>query len=854
MKKIFGNIIAIFLTLGLVFGGPTALVFADDPSPFPSPTASTSSDPSPSPSTTDSSNTNTGSTSNNTSNTTTDQTNTATNNNTSNTTNNTTANSTSGTNDSNSNTGNATVNTSSAATNTTTNTTTNTNTYAPMSWTSWTGDGDWQSRSTNGQTGSTSNNTANTTSNETNNLTNTNNAIINNTTNATSDTGTNNALNNTGDAAITTGNASTIAGNQNVANVNATAWTGNGDWTTMWNGEALNYLTGAHSDNTAATNFTKVLDVLNQNGVDINNLLGASANSGGNNASQNTGNATIQTGNSSVLATLFNLANSNIFGTDAINILYQDIYGQYSGDVNLSNATPLSLQSLLNNPTTVNSSNSLTGSGSTNNSTVNGSLFLDVLNQNSGSLENNLNLNSITGGNNANDNTGNGSVTTGDASIIANLINFLNANIFTNSFYLGVVNVYGDWSGNLILPQYNGSSGGSANLSLAGSNFKTGSNSDNNSNTNLTTNSTLNNNNDGTVQNDFNLALATGGNSSSDNTLNGIISTGNAAGDVNQANLVNTNFVSNDPWWIILVNNMGHWTPMLFSPHLSNGAQIVLDLDSLGLSGNSQTTVNGQGGGQAGALNQAASNNLTGSTSDNNATTNLTATTNITNNNDGSIINNVDALASTGNNSASRNTGSGDITTGNANVLVNAINFLNANFVTPSFMVTIVNVFGSWAGDVLNFGQTQTVASVNSTANGITNIQSNNSPQGGQSNNDPGNNNTSPNNNSTNNPPVVQTSTTTTGGITINSVTINPGALFNNGNGGNAQVLSFHEQSNPGSGSVLGTSQNSNLDKYFMIQKSWAIALSVLALMMVVSYLQRGRLLKIIKRSRFHLF
>jgi hypothetical protein len=64
--------------------------------------------------------------------------------------------------------------------------------------------------------------------------------------------------------------------------------------------------------------------------------------------------------------------------------------------------------------------------------------------------------------------------------------------------------------------------------------------------------------------------------------------------------------------------------------------------------------------------------------------------------------------ANTGNNTADYNTGgASNIQTGNADIIANMINFVNNNIAGGgNLVVTVVNVFGSWAGNFLFPGQT----------------------------------------------------------------------------------------------------------------------------------------------------
>lgn len=626
--------------------------------------------------------------------------------NSSSTDNTTNASADSGTNEASANTGSGEVTTSDASTQTSSETTTNTTQYDPMPYTTWTGEGDWQTRSQNNTTGSGSTNTASNDTNINSSTGITNDAEINNTNNSSSETGANTASNNTGDATITTGNASTITSTQNIANL---TWTGDGDWTNLWNGEALNYLTGSSSDNEAANNFQAVIDVLIENGVDIENLINSSANSGGNTASDNTGSAFIQTGDAAVLATLLNLANTNVYGTDALNILYQDIYGDFAGNIDLSSATPYSLITA-GDPIVLSSSNDTTGSNSDNEALNSSSLTVDIFNDNDGILDNNLDLAAITGANTASDNTGNATIQTGDAEVIANLVNLLNTNVFTDSFYLGVINVFGNWLGNLILPTYPTATN-SHDSSINSDNSFTGSNSDNTTTNDLNSEQNIENENDAEINNSFDLAAETGSNTADDNTLSGNVLSGESAMEANIASWSNTNIVSEAPWWLVLINNLGVWTPVLINPATLD-AQIIVDLDDLNTAPVSS----------AGQLTADSNNNMTGSNSDNTAENNLDLTQNITNQNNGVINNNIDALALTGSNNADRNTGNGSVISGDASVLANVVNFLNTNIVAPSFLLTIVNIFGSWNGDVLNAGATANIPSSQEQASGGTTV------------------------------------------------------------------------------------------------------------------------------------
>jgi hypothetical protein len=98
--------------------------------------------------------------------------------------------------------------------------------------------------------------------------------------------------------------------------------------------------------------------------------------------------------------------------------------------------------------------NSGNGAGSDNNANSNQTSNSTTEQNNNANVENTLNLSANTGKNHANENTGGSStVKTGDAKIIANVVNFVNNNIKgSGKLVVTVVNVFGSWVGNFITP------------------------------------------------------------------------------------------------------------------------------------------------------------------------------------------------------------------------------------------------------------------------------------------------------------------------------------------------------------------------------------------------------------------
>ena len=188
---------------------------------------------------------------------------------------------------------------------------------------------------------------------------------------------------------------------------------------------------------------------------------------------------------------------------------------------------------------------------------------------------------------------------------------------------------------------------------------------------------------------------------------------------------------------------------------------------------------------------------------------NVDQTTNNTTNqiNNANIVNNVNLAAITGNNTASYNTGGNNsITTGDAKIVANLINFVNNNIKGGKLVVTMVNVFGSWFGDFVAPGQKK------NNSHGV----------GGQlaaANTDNSNENSSDNNNSNSN----NNSGESTGQVqpAVTTMTIN-------NSGGSSivgQVAVLSNQIGKIKSLALGNSTNVDANKKVTINLAWALLL-----------------------------
>ena len=443
--------------------------------------------------------------------------------------------------------------------------------------------------------------------------------------------------------------------------------------------DPANINTGPLSANYASEKNNNWQEVLNKNLAEIENKVNAVTNSGFNFANLNTLDGQILTGNSLSSINLMNKLNSNMTGLGSFSVY--DIYDNLTGDI----VFQLADNNVLNNFNTASSTvskNSLTGPGSTNDALADNSFTVKEANGNDAKLVNDISLEAVTGGNSASYNTGNGSVKTGNASVLANIINLANTNLNVSQWLFGVVNIFGTLAGNIILPPDNNSSVAGIPSTLA-ENTKTGAFSTNNATTNNTNTENYTNDNTADIKTNLDVSANTGNNNASLNTGGVSVMTGSTEVSVNDNTVANTNSVNEDGTvWLVIVNKMGKWVgEIIGSPWGSTVASNSLPVGTL------------------------SQNSLTGPYSNNNTEYNNNDNTNAENNNTAEIINNIKLNADTGNNSSEMNTGAGSIQTGNAKAGLNLVNMVNTNVTAKKFITVLVNVLGTFMGDVVTPGE-----------------------------------------------------------------------------------------------------------------------------------------------------
>lgn len=480
------------------------------------------------------------------------------------------------------------------------------------------------------------------------------------------------------DTANTSGTITTL-GNLNAVTGAATEGTGDSNATIVNTGN------GSNSDNSGTVDTTDTSATIQDNNANINNNLNLDSDSGNNSAGQNLGDSTIETGDANTTGTILNSVNTNIEG---VLVSETNIVEDTVGDVVLDFAATCVAGCESGSETII--TNLGNGSESENTGLINETADSLTSQNNDAVVGNEMVLTANSGNNLTNDNTnGDSNISTGDANVVGNVLNFLNNNLAGNVIF-SVVNIFGDLVGDIIIPSDYAKYFASAEQQQSSvANESNGSNSENTGIINNTNSQETAQFNNAEIVNNVELVATTGTNQTSNNTAgDNKIETGNAYADSQIVNIANNNF-DGGTWWIVIVNEAGKWVGRIFGP---SNATVT---DNIALAPGAEFTVAGDG-----AINITNAGNGAGSTNTGTANSETNQTT--IQNSNANLTNNVKLIANTGGNSASRNTGGDNqIVTGDASVLLNIVNFVNNNFAGGQVLLTFVNVFGSWTGDLL---------------------------------------------------------------------------------------------------------------------------------------------------------
>lgn len=363
--------------------------------------------------------------------------------------------------------------------------------------------------------------------------------------------------------------------------------------------------------------------------------------------------AIIETGDASVQVAAINEVNTNIY-TDNGQEIVENINNDYSGDIDLLEA----FGSILENSKNLYSQNE--------------DCFekISITNINSAEdVENNVSAVADSGENKIENSEGSVSIETGDAGAIASAVNLINTNIVGNNWLFAIVNIFGNWSGDLIVP-------GEGLLRTPEGKMIF------DKITSINYASSINN---------FIYSKAdTGNNSESSISGNASIETGDAISQTGAVNLVNTDIVRNN-WFFLMINNSGNWMGKVINWDKDTGEQNTAYEYEFGSLQNGSCTDNCL---IKGKIADVYNSNYAGD-----------------------VSNNVYSYADTGNNNI-ENAGSASIQTGNASAFASAFNFVNTNITGNNWLFGIVNNAGNWTGNVI-FGYPDLEVSLSADRDGI---------------------------------------------------------------------------------------------------------------------------------------
>lgn len=371
----------------------------------------------------------------------------------------------------------------------------------------------------------------------------------------------------------------------------------------------------------------------NNTTASIDNTVTQQAISGDATVSANTtaGNAT--TGSATDIANVINMLQSSLgaAGAGQVATFNTNIQGDVSGNLYIDPGAIMQSQANTTN------SGSLQSAGG-----------IQVNNQNNGSINNAILLNATSGNASVVANTTAGNATSGDASAIVNVVNFLNTAIAANQSFIGAINIQGDLSGDILMPD------GLLDRLLASNNTTASSAASSNGSTANSTN----------ITNDVTATAQSGNATVTGNTSAGNATTGSARNTLTVLNMTGSNIIGSNAL-LVFVNVMGTWTGLIVNAPGSNTALLGGGIDT----GSAVTTAQSP------------------------------TFSNVDNDTHSTITNTITANATTGDATVSHNTTAGNATSGNATTAINLANLVNNNFgLSNWFGILFINVLGNWTG------------------------------------------------------------------------------------------------------------------------------------------------------------
>lgn len=211
------------------------------------------------------------------------------------------------------------------------------------------------------------------------------------------------------------------------------------------------------SDDPSATSTNSATSVENDNTAMLENNISANADTGNNEAN---GEANISTGNSHSAVNVVNQVNTNILESDSLFILIK-VFGNWNGNVF---GLPEGVSWQLTEEGILIQGGAHPSLQASTSTTSHGAANLEVANNNNANVTNNVSVHASTGANDADAPSGVAAIVTGDAKAGANVVNIVNTNIVGRNWVLALINIFGDWEGDVAFGRPDLWLGGVANI------------------------------------------------------------------------------------------------------------------------------------------------------------------------------------------------------------------------------------------------------------------------------------------------------------------------------------------------------------------------------------------------------
>ena len=394
----------------------------------------------------------------------------------------------------------------------------------------------------------------------------------------------------------------------------------------------FNAASGKYEPVVVQTTVNSQTDLDNNTTQGLNNTITSDAQTGDATVSGNTTGGSATTGNASAVVNVINLLQSSFAngGNDGGVVTFMaNIPGSVTGNLMVDPASIAQNQA-----------------GSTSLQSAQG---VNVNNQNDGQINNALVLNASSGDAGVVANTKAGDATSGNADAVANVVNVMNTSVGAGQSFIGVINVQGDLTGDILFPT------GFFDSVLANN----APSSDNSATNTAESTATIDNNVNQAINNTVATTATTGNATVDHNTSAGNGLSGKALGEITVLNLTGSDIIGENAL-LVFVNVGGNWQGLIMNAPGSTAAVV---------------------GGNI--------------TQDKTVSQELVAKNNV---NQG-INNDISVNAHSGDATVSGNTQAGNATTGNATAKVNLANILNSHIALGGwFGILFINVGGNWNG------------------------------------------------------------------------------------------------------------------------------------------------------------